>query len=157
MTSTTPVPPELQRLPASRDRGAVVCTIARTHGPVTRLVSPSDIGELIKPFVFVDYFDMVPKRRSLFRLRPHSGIATHRTARRRSALRGHTGAAGTLSGGSIEWRRAGGRVVVGDCSMHTSTDALRRGEADIARIGSRLRHEGRIPPAAGDQLVRSFQ
>jgi hypothetical protein len=26
-------------------------------GPFTRLVSPGDIGELIKPFVFLDYFD----------------------------------------------------------------------------------------------------
>ncbi len=33
----------------------------RTHGsgggPITRLVSPSDLGELIKPFVFLDRFD----------------------------------------------------------------------------------------------------
>jgi hypothetical protein len=27
---------------------------SRQHGPIKRLVSPSDIGELIKPFVFLD-------------------------------------------------------------------------------------------------------
>ena len=30
---------------------------ATTGGPITRLVSPSDLGELIKPFVFLDHFD----------------------------------------------------------------------------------------------------
>ena len=28
-----------------------------THGPVTRLISPSDLGEILKPFVFLDLFD----------------------------------------------------------------------------------------------------
>jgi hypothetical protein len=32
-------------------------TRGRSHGSLTRLVSPGDIGELIKPFVFLDYFD----------------------------------------------------------------------------------------------------
>lgn len=27
------------------------------HGPITRLVSPSDLGELLKPFIFLDYFN----------------------------------------------------------------------------------------------------
>jgi hypothetical protein len=29
-------------------------TRGRSHGSLTRLVSPGDIGELIKPFVFLD-------------------------------------------------------------------------------------------------------
>ncbi len=32
-------------------------TSGYTHGPITRLVSPSDLGGLIKPFVFLDRFD----------------------------------------------------------------------------------------------------
>jgi len=32
----------------------------RQHGPIKRLVSPSDIGELIKPFVFLDYANVPP-------------------------------------------------------------------------------------------------
>jgi hypothetical protein len=32
-------------------------TRGRTHRPVTRLMSPSDLGEILKPFVFLDLFD----------------------------------------------------------------------------------------------------
>ena len=47
----------------------------RQHGPIKRLVSPADIGELIKPFVFLDYAN-VPPADSMFGIHPHSGIAT---------------------------------------------------------------------------------
>jgi hypothetical protein len=30
----------------------------RAHGPVTRLMSPSDLGQTLKPFVFLDLFDI---------------------------------------------------------------------------------------------------
>ena len=41
-----------------------------------RLMSPSDLGEVLKPFVFFDLFDL---RRTTFSgtgMCPHSGIAT---------------------------------------------------------------------------------
>ena len=52
-------------------------TRGRTHGPVTRLMSPSDFGEILKPFVFLDLFD---HQGAPFDggLHPHSGIATLR-------------------------------------------------------------------------------
>ena len=46
--------PRLARAIVQRTRG-------HSHGSITRLVSPSDVGELIKPFVFLDYFDIDPK------------------------------------------------------------------------------------------------
>ncbi len=33
-------------------------TRGRRHGPITRLMSPGDLGELLKPFVFLDLFEM---------------------------------------------------------------------------------------------------
>ena len=45
-----------------------------THGPITRLISPEDVGELIKPFVFLDYVNA--KQGPEFGFHPHSGIAT---------------------------------------------------------------------------------
>jgi len=51
-------------------------TGGRRHGPITRLVSPSDIGELIKPFVFLDHAEIAPKSEPLFGIHPRSGIAT---------------------------------------------------------------------------------
>jgi hypothetical protein len=38
-------------------RAIVQRTRGRTHGPVTRLMSPSDLGEILKPFVFLDLFE----------------------------------------------------------------------------------------------------
>ncbi len=61
-------PPRLARAIVRRTRG-------RTHGPVTRLMSPSDFGEILKPFVFLDLFDHEgPPFNGP--LHPHSGIAT---------------------------------------------------------------------------------
>src|SRR6266852_9773754 len=60
----------------ARARRIVYRTHGRAHGPITRLVSPSDVGEFIKPFVFLDYFDIDPKHTPAIGFHPHSGIAT---------------------------------------------------------------------------------
>jgi hypothetical protein len=41
----------------SRARAIVQRTRGRTLGPATRLMSPSELGEMLKPFVFLDLFD----------------------------------------------------------------------------------------------------
>ena len=41
-------------------RQIVLRTRGHAHGPITRLVSPGDVGEMIKPFVFLDYFEADP-------------------------------------------------------------------------------------------------
>src|ERR1700716_196432 len=66
-------PPSKAR--ANVPRTSVKRTRGRTHGPVTRLMSPSDFGEILKPFVFLDLFD---HEGAPFDgpLHPHSGIAT---------------------------------------------------------------------------------
>src|SRR5260370_29857696 len=51
-------------------------TSGQTHGPITRLVSPGDLGKVLKPFVFVDLFDNGRREFRGFGLHPHSGIAT---------------------------------------------------------------------------------
>ena len=55
-------------------RKIVFRTKGSTHGPITRLVSPGDVGELIKPFVFLDYVNA--QKGPGFGFHPHSGIAT---------------------------------------------------------------------------------
>lgn len=92
-------------------RSIVARTRGRAHGPITRIVSPSDIGELIKPFVFLDYFDFKPTGNALFPMHPHSGIATI-TVLLSGDLRYEdtTGASGVLAAGSVEWMRAGNGV-----------------------------------------------
>ena len=92
--------------------------IYRTRGsggrPIARLVSPSDLGELIKPFVFLDLFDFDAPEAPMSMehgWHPHSGIATV-TVVLEGAVRyaETTGKAGVLRAGSVEWMRAGNGV-----------------------------------------------
>jgi redox-sensitive bicupin YhaK (pirin superfamily) len=89
-------------------RAIVLKSRGARHGPVTRLVSPSDIGELIKPFVFLDLFDISAANTPNFGWHPHSGIATL-TVLHSGALQYQetTGVKGTLAAGGVEWMRAG--------------------------------------------------
>src|SRR5277367_1874499 len=86
-------------------------TSGRAHGVITRLVSPLDVGELIKPFVFLDLLDTSGREFSGFGLHPHSGIATLTYVAEGSVRYEDTnGATGLLRAGGIEWMRAGGGV-----------------------------------------------
>ena len=94
----------LPRRVAYRTRG-------HSQGPITRLVSPSDVGQMIKPFVFLDYFDIEPKRMPALGFHPHSGIATLTVV-----LEGHvayeetSGTKGVIEPRGVEWMRAAGGV-----------------------------------------------
>src|SRR5258706_1319672 len=86
-------------------------TRGQNHGPITRLMSPSDFGRLLKPFVFLDLIDNQGKPFSGFGLHPHSGIATVTYVAEGSVRYEDTnGATGLLRAGGIEWMRAGGGV-----------------------------------------------
>jgi len=95
----------------SRRRGIAQLTPGSTHGPITRLMSPGDLGELVKPFVFLDYFEVASSGGPQMPDHPHSGIATHTTLLEGSVdYRDSTGKSGRLSPGSVEWMQAGGGV-----------------------------------------------
>jgi len=93
-------PPRLARAIVRRTRG-------RTHGPVTRLMSPSDFGEILKPFVFLDLFDHEgPPFNGP--LHPHSGIATLTyVAEGVVSYIDPDDVRGTLPAGGVEWMQAG--------------------------------------------------
>jgi redox-sensitive bicupin YhaK (pirin superfamily) len=89
-------------------------THGHTGGPITRLVSPSDLGEVIKPFVFLDLAVFQPgePRMPMQHLwHPHSGIATVTVVLEGSIRYAETtGKAGELQAGGVEWMRAGNGV-----------------------------------------------
>ena len=88
-------------------RPIVVRTRGRAHGAVTRLVSPGDIGELIKPFVFLDYFEADPANAPRFGFHPHSGIATLTLILSGQAFyQESTDRKGIIETGGVEWMRA---------------------------------------------------
>ena len=83
-------------------------THGNRHGPITRLMSPHDRGELVKPFVFLDLFEVGVFQGKGFAPHPHSGIATLTTFLEGSmSYSDSTGKSGSLSTGSVEWMRAG--------------------------------------------------
>lgn len=91
-----------------RPHRIVHLTRGRHHGPVTRLMSPSDLGDILKPFVFLDLFDVEDTSFSGFGLHPHSGIATLTCMLEGSArYEDTTGATGILREGGVEWFKAG--------------------------------------------------
>jgi hypothetical protein len=56
-------------------RKVVHRTRGSSHGPIARLMSPSDLGQRLKPFVFLDRFEVDPNALSgSMPLHPHSGI-----------------------------------------------------------------------------------
>ncbi len=100
---------------ATVQRSVVQRTRGSTHGPITRLVSPSDLGQLLKPFIFLDRLELPAGGQPLqFGMHPHSGIATltyliHGQASYEDTT-GEQGARGTLPNGGVEWMMAGGGV-----------------------------------------------
>ena len=76
-------------------------------GPITRLMSPSDFGEILKPFVFLDLFDHEgPPFNGP--LHPHSGIATLTYVAEGSvSYIDPNNVRGTLPAGGVEWMQAG--------------------------------------------------
>ncbi len=91
----------------SRPRAIVQRTRGRGHGPITRLMSPSDLGEVLKPFVFLDLFDY---QGAPFDgpLHPHSGIATLTYIAEGSVnYIDPDNVTGTLPAGGVEWMQAG--------------------------------------------------
>jgi len=86
-------------------------TRGHSDGPITRLMSPSDFGQLLKPFVFLDLFDNKGVPSKGFGLHPHSGIATLTYLAEGSVSYEDTnGATGLLPAGGVEWMQAGGGV-----------------------------------------------
>jgi redox-sensitive bicupin YhaK (pirin superfamily) len=110
-----------ERDPAVAVRRIVRRTRGSSHGPITRLVSPSGLGELIKPFVFLDHFDAPSQAGPAFGLHPHSGIATLTLLLSGAvAYEDTTGKSGVLPAGGVEWMRAGGGVWHGGRSADQS-------------------------------------
>lgn len=98
--------------PAAAVRRIVHRTQGHRHGPITRLMSPSDLGQMLKPFVFLDIFASEDaSRMGGFAMHPHSGIATLTyMLEGESSYEDSTGKQGILPSGGVEWMLAGGGV-----------------------------------------------
>jgi redox-sensitive bicupin YhaK (pirin superfamily) len=120
-TNTVRKHPDLAAPDGRAVRTIVFRTRGSQHGPIARLVSPSDLGERTKPFVFLDHARIEPTSQPLFGMHPHSGIATVTLMLSGAvAYEDSTGKSGLISAGAVEWMKAGngvwhdGRILAGE-------------------------------------------
>jgi redox-sensitive bicupin YhaK (pirin superfamily) len=79
------------------------------HGFIRRLISPGDLGERLKPFVFLDYLHGQIQPGTGFGFHPHSGIATLTYQLNADVEYEDTaGQKGRVRATGLEWMRAGG-------------------------------------------------
>jgi redox-sensitive bicupin YhaK (pirin superfamily) len=91
------------------ERQVSLRTSGARHGAITRLMSPGDVGQVIKPFVFLDDFAIPAGTDSVFGMHPHSGIATLTLMLTGSmSINDTVGTSAVVSAGDIEWMRASG-------------------------------------------------
>ncbi len=101
-------------------------TRGRIKGHVIRLMSPPDLGQVLKPFVFLDLFD-VDVSSGGFPPHPHSGIGTVTVLTEGDLRFDDPGSGkGILSYGGVEWMRAAGGVWHGK-ELAAGTSARVRG------------------------------
>lgn len=86
-------------------------TRGRQHGPITRLVSPGELGRHLKPFVFLDAVQLEGAGSMGFGWHPHSGIATVTIHFEGGSWAEETDQVRHLvPAGGVEWVQAGGGV-----------------------------------------------
>jgi redox-sensitive bicupin YhaK (pirin superfamily) len=103
--------PALHKHETASPRSIVLRTRGHSHGPITRLVSPGDIGRITKPFVFLDYFEADPANAPSFGFHPHSGIATLTLILSgQASYKETTEREGVIETGGVEWMRASSGV-----------------------------------------------
>ena len=94
-----------------RARRVVLLRSGRRHGPITRLITPWDLGELTQPFLFLAYSEFVPGWQPLLAIHPQGGVATLTLVLSGTlACQDATGAERTLTAGGFRWTTAGERV-----------------------------------------------
>lgn len=101
----------VETAPHAATRRIAYRTRGHGHGRIVRLMSPSDLGQVLKPFVFLDRFGGDAAFVGSMPLHPHSGIATI-TVITDGNVRFDDPDSGTgyIAYGGVEWMRAGAGV-----------------------------------------------
>jgi len=80
----------------------------RRHGPITRLITPWDIGELTRPFVLLNYAEVERRSRALFGSHPPSRITTLALVLNGElSFEDSTGKRGEVAAAGFAWMKAG--------------------------------------------------
>ncbi|NVZ53677.1 pirin family protein [Pseudomonas sp. B6002] len=137
-------------------------TTGSGHGAIVRLMSPSDLGHQIKPFVFLDRFEGESSFIHGMPMHPHSGIATV-TLITEGNLRFEDADSGTgmIDYGGVEWMRAGSGVWHGK-EMSVGTSSRIQGfqlwvalppELENASVDSQYLESGAMPEVGPARVI----
>lgn len=137
-------------------------TAGNSHGPVVRLMSPSDLGHVIKPFVFLDSIDAPSAFFGQMPMHPHSGIATVTVVTEGNLhFDDPEAGSGSIGYGGVEWMRASGGVWHGK-EMSAGTSATVKGfqlwlalppELENAAVDSQYIESGQMPRTGLAQVI----
>jgi redox-sensitive bicupin YhaK (pirin superfamily) len=94
----------------------------RRHGPITRLITPWDLGELTRPFVFLGCIELAPGVRIIVGAQPGTGILTL-VLSGALTFESASGNRGIVSAGGFTWTPPG--EVVWQSAGHASNEPLR--------------------------------
>jgi redox-sensitive bicupin YhaK (pirin superfamily) len=98
--------PSLASAKADPRRIALLAS-GRRHGPITRFITPWNVGELATPFVFLDYAEVAPGSQPLCGIQPHSTIASLTIVLNGEvSFEDATGAHGAVHAGGFAWMKA---------------------------------------------------
>ena len=93
---------------AGETRRVALLANGRRSGPITRLITPWDIGELTAPFVLLNYAEAARRSRSLFGIHPPSGITTLTVVLTGElSFEDVSGKRGEIAAGGFGWMKAG--------------------------------------------------
>jgi redox-sensitive bicupin YhaK (pirin superfamily) len=93
--------------PRTGARPLVLLASGPRHGPITRLITPWNIGELTTPFVFLDYAEVAAQSPPLLSVAPPSSIATLTVVLNGAlSFEDATGAHGEVRAGGLAWMNA---------------------------------------------------
>ncbi len=155
---------DAEKARVSRPAGRTVLQRTRGagHGPIVRLMSPSDLGEVLKPFVFLDLFDLDGRLAGAMPIHPHSGIATVTVVAEGDFRFEDAGSGkGVIGYGGVEWMRAGSGVWHGQ-EMSPGTSPRLRGFQLWVALGPELENDApdsqyvqadRIPEVGPAKLI----
>ena len=129
--------------PATRRRRVALLRSGRRRGPVTRLITPWDIGELAQPFLFLSYSEFAPGWQPFLSVHPQPGVATLTLVL--SGTLGYQDASGnvrTVTAGGFKWAIPGRGVRDDGC--RATTDPVRAFQLWIG-----------LPPAPDSSVAES--
>ena len=122
-------PPDPYSFVTARAGRIALLTNGRRQGPITRCITPWDIGELTRPFLLLNYAELAQRSRPLFSIYPPSGAMTLTIVLEGElSFEDERGRRGEIGAGGAAWMKAGSVV------WHDGAPPLRVFHLWIARL-----------------------